>query len=66
MIGMEKIKDMKKAGEVIITQATFQKRVKVTRKKGGNNLFEYKGVTYNCHDWLLTYGYKQYQHLYNR
>jgi len=54
----QNIKRMKQEGQVIITSQTFRKSVVFDEGK----LF-YKGKVYQGHDWLLTYGHKQYERL---
>ncbi len=62
MIGQERIKEMKRNGEVIVTQATFKKSVKILQMNGGT-CYQYKGKLYRRADWLLTYGHDQYERL---
>ncbi len=74
MIGKEKIEEMKKAGEVVISPTTLKKRVVSINSEGKSYIeeggefagWEYKGVIYNTNDWLFTYGHEQFIHLYNR
>jgi len=65
MIGKEKIDELKKTGEVVITAATFKKRV-TFRNTETETFYYYNGVEYNRNDCLLTYGMEQYHHLCNR
>lgn len=59
MIAQEKIDEMKKNGEVILTSQTFKKSV----IRNNDGTLHYKGKTYSRHDWILTYGHKQYERL---
>ncbi len=63
MIDKARIDEMKKAGEVIITSATFKKSAVFKQDAAGNTIIEYKGKIYKRSDWLLTYGHEQYERL---
>ncbi len=63
MITRERIAEMQKGGEVIITNQTFKKSVAFKEVENGEIVYEYKGKIYRRHDWLLTYGHEQYQRL---
>src|SRR5437879_375341 len=73
MIAQEEIDRLKAKGELVITSQTFKKSIlssgQSTMINSGQGPIEfnasvvyYKGLPYR-HEWLLTYGMREYQHL---
>ena len=62
MLTQKQVQELKAKGELILTQATFRKRVII---HDDPPQYEYKGKRYYYADWILTYGRKQYMRLHN-